>query len=1116
MYSRSLRTILAIAAAFVAPTTLVAQTARMTFDDGGKRVPLKIDRANLEVAFSGNVAETTLTLRFVNHTKRMLEGEFVMQLPDGATVSSYALEVNGKLRESVSVERRKARTAYETIKRKMIDPGLVEREAGNVYRTRVFPVPANGTKEMRIGYVENLAHADESLHYKLPLKFHHPLDEFTCTLTRSGRGTLRIKNPEGLKIVSKGNDQYAGTAKDLKLDDELGVEWKKDRAKVDILMENDGHSRTWFQASGIFPKDMPGEVREQPEAVTLIWDASDSARKMDQEKIFALLKTYFATLPRFDVDLHLLRNELRGDGAFDNWDALENRLRKVVYDGATDFGKLPTRLEGADAVIFVTDGKASLPAPIINIPRQPFFLINAGTSDVPSALTLNLERRSNTRIELGRGEGIETAMRKLTMHPPRVALKGIALRDIHIDFDGSVGSPFQITGWRSGAPTREFGVVFSQGDTDLEQRFDTKTVRRRPAGRSLVRRSWAQKHLAYMEGMATYHAQDIIRFASEHTLVSNHTSLIVLERMQDYVTYRIPPPEPDLRRVYEAKIAASGNPSNLADREDRAFRLAWQKRLRWFKKEFPWADVALWAPLQQVGIWKKALEKTFSAEERKALGGDDVLKWHGAAMAAIERRAKLKTQEDLDAWTGEIAKLLEKSTGFWRVDTKLPPWKDGPVAVSVQGLVNQPGKVRSKGPLTLREAVKQAGGPNFVGSMTNVALYRGAGRVVFNTLSKQFEPVQLRPGDMLVVGQRIDYNDSGGADPFSANPSVPIAPRDQPAITREGAPTFLGGDDPFSDPRANRGSPPGMPRNLSVKMSGTATVTAITDKKSEALVTLEKAIKENADVRGAYAEAKGGMRRGIRFYVAAARMLFEYDRKDLGTQVLSNLIEYRNDFAAIRAYAMWLAEFSSPSAARLVLRDFTWTDRMSSPTQLDAARLAVRGGDPANAGNEYERFIDRASSEGQTAVAVIARTEMNAIRALNPDEDRPVVGEGTENLDCDVRVILTSDTGTVSLKVTDPVGEQLNYHGTTPCGGSLTRTHHYSEYMMRRGLPGRYKIGCWNHDPDGTSTVQVGMFTNWGRNNQTEKWVTILVTGRELDIGSLEFVFGGEEENKEG
>jgi len=57
---------------------------------------------------------------------------------------------------AVVVKKEKARIAFETETRRGVDPGLVEHVAGNVYRTRIYPLPALGTRRIQVTYVAEL------------------------------------------------------------------------------------------------------------------------------------------------------------------------------------------------------------------------------------------------------------------------------------------------------------------------------------------------------------------------------------------------------------------------------------------------------------------------------------------------------------------------------------------------------------------------------------------------------------------------------------------------------------------------------------------------------------------------------------------------------------------------------------------------------------------------------------------------------------------------------------------------------------------------------------------------------------------------------------------------
>src|SRR4051812_28604425 len=105
-------------------------------------VPLQLTVADVRVQVRGHLAATTIELNFYNPNARVLEGELIFPLGEGQTISGYALEVEGKLRQAVSVPKEKAREVFEDIVRRGIDPGLAELTQGNVFRTRIYPIPA--------------------------------------------------------------------------------------------------------------------------------------------------------------------------------------------------------------------------------------------------------------------------------------------------------------------------------------------------------------------------------------------------------------------------------------------------------------------------------------------------------------------------------------------------------------------------------------------------------------------------------------------------------------------------------------------------------------------------------------------------------------------------------------------------------------------------------------------------------------------------------------------------------------------------------------------------------------------------------------------------------------
>src|SRR5260221_13695853 len=98
----------------------------------GKLEPMQLQDVSNDIRIEGFVASSTLDLTFFNPNRRVLEGELVFPLAGGQSITGYALEVAGKLRQGVVVEKETARVAFEATERRGIDPGLAELTRGNV------------------------------------------------------------------------------------------------------------------------------------------------------------------------------------------------------------------------------------------------------------------------------------------------------------------------------------------------------------------------------------------------------------------------------------------------------------------------------------------------------------------------------------------------------------------------------------------------------------------------------------------------------------------------------------------------------------------------------------------------------------------------------------------------------------------------------------------------------------------------------------------------------------------------------------------------------------------------------------------------------------------------
>ena len=130
-------------------TEPVLPPARIVLNDATMQA-IVLQDVRMQTQVFADHARTIVTVVLKNPNARQLEGNFEFPLLPEQHVSGFALDINGKLRAASSAPKARAEEVFEEIRRTKTDPGLLEKNAGNVYRLRVYPIPANGTRTVQI------------------------------------------------------------------------------------------------------------------------------------------------------------------------------------------------------------------------------------------------------------------------------------------------------------------------------------------------------------------------------------------------------------------------------------------------------------------------------------------------------------------------------------------------------------------------------------------------------------------------------------------------------------------------------------------------------------------------------------------------------------------------------------------------------------------------------------------------------------------------------------------------------------------------------------------------------------------------------------------------------
>lgn len=564
------------------------------FVAGTSAKPLAVANLDVAVRIVGHLAETRTTLVFSNPNDRRVAGDLYFPLPAGATVAGYALDVEGRLVDGVVVAKEEARRIFEAETRKGVDPGLVEWTQGNVFKTRVFPIPPRGTRTIQVTWVSELeVDARGAARFVLPLGFEKAVGKahVRVEVVKAAAPPVVATGPAGLAFERADESWVAELSSAGKpLAKALSITLP-DVARQPAQLERGEGGEVRFvvrDAPSIPAAGAPVAAR----AVRLVWDASMSRDKADHAREIGVVERWLRGLPAgARVDLRVLRNELGPSQAFTlpaQLPELVAALRGLAYDGGTRMGALGAALApGADVVVVVTDGLHTFgEADVAPTGGAPVFVLTgAGARQNPAFLAALANPTGGAVIDLGRVD--DAAAAGALGRPAFTYLGARVVRGLvdglHPTGPTPLTGPLLLTG-RLQSDEAELELSYGVGG---KVTGTTRVVLRAAAasrGR-MVERAWAQAALADMLAAPSPDDAAIAELGQRYGIVTPGTSLLVLENLGQYLEHGVRPPAswPELRAEYDK--ARSAQQQAVADarrsRLDEVYE-AWQQEVAWW------------------------------------------------------------------------------------------------------------------------------------------------------------------------------------------------------------------------------------------------------------------------------------------------------------------------------------------------------------------------------------------------------------------------------------------------------------------------------------------------------------------------------------------------------
>ena len=548
--------------------------------------PTTVEAWHVEARVGGVFATVTTAFTVRNPNARPLEGALEFPLPDGARVCGYALDIDGVMTDGVVVPKEKARVAFEKEVKKGVDPGLVEHLKGNAYRTRLYPIPAQGARRVCLVYVTPLAFApngDAALVLAMPR-------------TRLGERTVSITVPMGNGVPRP----VLGGLGDARFAEAESV-WRSATRETDVtpaedvtvalpalpvrLVAVETHgAETWFAVNDRVP-DLDRAKTSLPLTWRILWDASGSRSPRDLAAARAVLEK----LPEnacYELIVFSCRAEkpvLCATRA-----ELLGRLDRCGADGGTDFAALADALRKGppceNRTLLFTDGVDALAADGVDFgDNKPLALVSGAVRDLAFLRRLCAGRV----VDLSLRTPDEALAEIADPSPTLVGVRGDGIA--HVQGVGQAARGRVTVLGRLVGETATVRLDYGGGRLS-----EPVTIRRADAraGRTLAT-AWAASRVEDLSARADDHAAELLALGRRYGLASPATSLLVFERLEQWLDYDVEPPA-TATALHAAWMKRRPSAAQRAEQEAvrttnyfARLRREWQERVDWWENPIP-------------------------------------------------------------------------------------------------------------------------------------------------------------------------------------------------------------------------------------------------------------------------------------------------------------------------------------------------------------------------------------------------------------------------------------------------------------------------------------------------------------------------------------------------
>eukprot|EP01080_Neovahlkampfia_damariscottae_P011271 gene11271-4084_t len=540
---------------------------------------LTLTKLHIDVSINGIFAKTTFLMTFFNDSNQKLSGELVFPLPDGAVVSGFGLDIDGEIVDGVCVEKQKARIAFEKEVRKGVDPGLIEKVQGNNFKTRVYPIEAHNSRQVKIEFTSDLTvHVDDKkkFHgiYTLPIDIPNSLKDFQMDVDVNNskeRPFSDTKTNLNFSLDEKNFKYRASIKKESDFQNEMMIIIPDVYEKCTIVEKGKQNPQeTYFCICDFIKEKQEKKEAKKIQKIGIIWDSSFSRSKQNLSNDFEVVQKVLSKFQEsneatFNVEILTMRHKCEFEKQFEvkndkDIEQTVNYLKNdIFYDGGTNLGSIPVKSKESSSIDFYllfSDGIGNLGKDIPDKQyKAPIYGFGSELSSNHKLLSYICEKSggiyNNLKVNL-----IKNAV-------DQVGSEIFGFLDCDYDMEAIDDMfPCKFTAISSNhgrilftgkllKDETEITCNFGYGSTVTESRkYKISKSELKCESTSHVQFRWAENKISELEIFSTENKDEILSLGKEFSIVTSNTSLMVLETLEQHLEHKIVPAK-SRKQMYE-------------------------------------------------------------------------------------------------------------------------------------------------------------------------------------------------------------------------------------------------------------------------------------------------------------------------------------------------------------------------------------------------------------------------------------------------------------------------------------------------------------------------------------------------------------------------------------